>query len=166
VSILIPPGADQTRFFGVAEILQGDADEVLEKALPGLYMMVVDCMGGEKLWKSAKRVLDPRCGQFTTTVGDDPLTPPTRQAYTKSSLRSLRHTFFRPGGKNVGYEWICPVIDIDLEGNDIRTTLAEVTKSAEHGLIIPAIPRVVAFEKGMDVFKDGETGTTVVKVVE
>ncbi|KAG8953701.1 hypothetical protein FRC04_001905 [Tulasnella sp. 424] len=167
VTVQVPPGTDTLVWEGLdtVEVVQGEVENVLANLPNGVFVMVVDCVGGENVWKASRRVLDPRCGQFTTVVGDDPNAIPTRQAYTKSGLRSLRHAFIKSGGKTLGYEWVCPAVDIDTEGDDIRTNLVEITRMVEQGTLIPPTPRkVVTFERGMDAFKDGEDGLCAVKV--
>ncbi|KAG8923297.1 hypothetical protein FRC00_006426 [Tulasnella sp. 408] len=157
VTVQVPTGTDVLVWEGLdtVEVIQGDVETVLGNLPNGAFVMVVDCVGGENVWKASRRALDPRCGQFTTLVGDDPTAIPTRQAYTKSSLRSLKHAFIRSGGKTLGYEWVCPAVDIDTEGDDIRTNLAEITRMVEQGSLIPPTPRkVVMFESGMGAFKD------------
>lgn len=103
--------------------------------------------------------------QFTTIVGDDPEAVPTRQAYTKASLRSLRHAFIRSGGKTLGYEWVSPVMDVDHEGDDVRTNLGEITRLVEEGHLMPNEPNMVLFENAASAFKEGEVGECVVKIL-
>ncbi|KAG8986789.1 hypothetical protein FRB90_003775 [Tulasnella sp. 427] len=162
VHVQVPDGADVLLWEGLenVHVVQGDNVENVLAGLQGEgYVMVVDCVGGEAVWKAARRVLDPRCGQFTTLVGDDPSLIPTRQAYTKSGLRSLKHAFIKSGGKTLGYEWVCPAVDVDTEGDDVRTNLVEIARMVEQGMIVPPTPkRVVMFERGMEAFKDGVDG--------
>lgn len=50
---------------GSVQVYVGEPLEVLAALWGGGYVMVVDCVGGEGIWKAAKRVLDPRCGQVS-----------------------------------------------------------------------------------------------------
>ncbi len=98
-------------------------------------------------------------------MGETPNLVPTRSAYTKSSRRSLIHAFKSSGGKNINYEWISPVVDLDRDGDNIRDTLEEVGRLAEEGVIYPPILRSIAFERGMDAFNEDERADCAVRVV-
>jgi len=146
---------------GSDDILVGNPLTVMAGLHPAAYAMVVDCVGGHEVWSAAKRLLDPRSGQFTTIFGDNPESIPSRSAYSKSSMRSLRLAFVRSGGKSIGYEWITPVADGDY---DVRTTLAAVGRMASEGAVFPPTLRSIVFERGMDAFK-AEHGDCVVRIV-
>lgn len=70
-------------------------------------------------------------------------------------MRSLRHAFSRKDDKAVGYVWICPAVDVDHDGEDVRDTLKAVTNLAAAGICVPRSERVVSFEKTPEVFNGG-----------
>ena len=122
--------------------------------------------------------------QFTTLVGDTPHRPiPTAQDNLKGGLRSLRRAtsttaksspavLSRGASKRekrlVGYAWVSVAADVDMEGEDVRDSLAAVVRMAENGWLRPSCVdgegeleeagKIVLFEKAAEVFRRGIVG--------
>nr|VWO99334.1 Septin-type G domain-containing protein [Ganoderma boninense] len=122
--------------------------------------------------------------QFTTLVGDTPHRPiPTAQDNLKGGLRSLRRAtsttskstpavLTRGVSKRekrlVGYAWVSVAADVDMEGEDVRDSLAAVVRMAESGWLRPPCVdaegesqepgKIVPFEKAPEVFRRGIIG--------
>lgn len=90
-------------------------------------------------------------------------------------MRSLHRAFVKKDRKSVGYQWISPAADVDGEGEDVRDSLAVVTRMAEESILAPHVGRVLPFERAPDAFTlDPEMkrsmlslgGTAVVRIVD
>ncbi|KAG8890615.1 hypothetical protein FRB98_007170 [Tulasnella sp. 332] len=144
---LMQEGSDGTDYEDLEVIEDNDVERAMGRLPDSTFKLIVDTVGGKGAWKVARRVLDADGGQYTTTVGDTPEVIPTRNAHVKGNMRSLRHAFGRKDDKAVGYIWICPAVDVDHDGEDVRDTLKAVTNLAARGICVPHVERVVPFER-------------------
>ncbi|KAG9015767.1 hypothetical protein FRB93_012332 [Tulasnella sp. JGI-2019a] len=144
---LVEEGSDGKDYDDVEVIEDGDVERAIGRLPDSAFKLVVDTIGGKGTWKIARRVLDADGGQFTTTVGDTPEVIPTRNAHVKSNMRSLRHAFSRKDDKAVGYIWVCPAVDVDHDGEDVRDTLKAVMNLTMQGICVPHVERTVPFER-------------------
>ena len=111
--------------------------------------------------------------QFTTLVGDSAEVIPTANAQLRSNFRSLRRAFVKKDHKAIGYSWVSPIADVDMDGEDIRDSLLAITKLASEGAIVPWVEasRCLAFERAPSAF-NREKGmlscgrTAVVRIID
>ncbi|KAG8898932.1 Calcineurin subunit B [Tulasnella sp. 403] len=163
----VPVGCDRGVAGWAVDVYQGDAERVLNSLLEGGFVFVADCVGGKGVWEAAKKVLDAKCGQFTTLMGDDPSAVPTSSAYMSSNMRSMRHAFIKLNGKALGYVWIAPVADLDHQGEDVRDTLMDVVRLTEMGVLVPPpAPQPIVFERAMEAFREDVTGVSIVRIAD
>jgi NADPH:quinone reductase-like Zn-dependent oxidoreductase len=48
------------------------------------------------------------------------------------------------------YSWVCPASELDTEGEDIHTSLAQIYELAETGVLKPAVRRIVPFDQAAE----------------
>lgn len=160
---------------GAHEVVIGEPLWALNSLHESSFDLVIDTVGGRRIYDGARRILATN-GQFVTCFGDDEhggmaaiIANPTLKAH----LRSLRRSFFKKDKKHIGYEWIA----MDLVGGDsaeCRDALEAVKKAAEAGRVVPRIKSILGFADGPRAFegvgrvggghRDEESGAVVVRV--
>ena len=75
--------------------------------------------------------------------------------------------------KAIGYSWVSPITDVDLEGEDICDSLAATTRLASDGVIVPFVEpsTCVPFERAPSVFQRDKAmlshgRTAIVRIVD
>lgn len=146
---------------GAHEVVVGDALWALNSLHESSFDLVLDTVGGRRIYDAARRILAFQ-GQFCTSVGD---VQSSVNPNLKSHLRSLRRSFFKKDTKRIGYEWI--VTDM---GEDCREALEAVKNAAEKGRICPRLQSILLFQEAPKAFevtlRGGQTepGSVVVRV--
>jgi endonuclease V-like protein UPF0215 family len=69
-------------------------------------------------------------------------------------LRSLRSTFIKRESKMLRYTWISAASELDNEGSDIHTNLAEIYLLARNGILNPTVKAVVPLEQAASAFPE------------
>lgn len=146
---------------GANEVVIGDPLWALNSLHESSFDLVLDTVGGRRVYDAARRILAYE-GQFCTCVGD---MSSSVNPNLKSHLRSLRRSFFKKDTKHIGYEWIA--VDV---GEDCREALESVKLAAEKGLICPRLQSILSFADAPRAFevtlRGGQTepGSVVVRV--
>lgn len=146
---------------GAHEVVVGDALWALNSLHESSFDLVLDTVGGRRIYDAARRILAFE-GQFCTCVGD---VQSSVNPNLKSHLRSLRRSFFKKDTKRIGYEWIAT----DM-GEDCREALEAVKAAAEKGRICPRLQSILLFPEAPKAFevtlRGGQTepGSVVVRV--
>lgn len=157
---------------GAHEVVIGEPLWALNSLHESSFDLVIDTVGGRRIYDGARRIL-AHGGQFVTCFGDDEhggvslIANPTLKAH----LRSLRRSFFKKDKKHIGYEWVA----MDLVGGDsaeCRDALEAVKKAAEEGRVVPRIKSILGFADGPRAFegvarvgqREEESGAVVVRV--
>lgn len=147
---------------GAHEVIIGEPLWALNTLHESSFDLVVDTVGGRRVYDAARRVLAYE-GQFCTCFGD--LQSIVGNPNLKSHLRSLRRTFFKKDTKHIGYEWV----GTDT-AEDCREALEAVRKAAEEGLVCPRLKSVLAFGEAPRAFEntlkgvEEEPGAVVVRI--
>ncbi|KAL5488221.1 MSS1_2 [Sanghuangporus weigelae] len=87
---------ERVRRWGARGVRVGDAVEVVENCDAGAFDLVIDTVGGKRIWDACQRVL-AASGQFTTLVGDvssSPSPSPPVSSNTSPSGSSRSHSPF------------------------------------------------------------------------
>ncbi|KAL5508425.1 MSS1_2 [Sanghuangporus vaninii] len=87
---------ERVRRWGARGVRVGDAVEVVENCDAGAFDLVIDTVGGKRIWDACQRVL-AAYGQFTTLVGDvssSPSPSPPVSSTTSPSRTSRSHSPF------------------------------------------------------------------------
>lgn len=164
---------ERVRAAGASELLIDEPLAALAALPEDAFDLVIDCIGGRKIWDAARRVLKTQ-GQFTTLVGESAQAIPTVNQSFRSNLRSLHRAFVKADRKALGYAWISPVADVDWDGEDIRDSLGAIARLAADGVMMPWVDgsRCVPFERAPTLFTNGgkrplrDGRTAVVRIVD
>ncbi|BGP13276.1 hypothetical protein JCM10213_004954 [Rhodosporidiobolus nylandii] len=151
---------------GATEVVRDEPLAAINGQHEGSFDVVVDTIGGRRLYDASRRILH-HSGQFITTVGDS-LTPSFSSPSTTGSsenFRSLRRAFFKKDKKQVSYWRVNPDAD---ERDSARDTLDRVREAVDAGALKPQVGRVISFAEARAAFSEGqaEVEGTVVKVKE
>ncbi|PWN35631.1 uncharacterized protein FA14DRAFT_44833 [Meira miltonrushii] len=147
---------------GAHEVIIGEPLWALNTLHESSFDLVVDTVGGRRVYDAARRILAYE-GQFCTCFGD--LQSIVGNPNLKSHLRSLRRSFFKKDTKHIGYEWV----GTDTS-EDCREALEAVRKAAEEGLVCPRLKSVLAFGEAPRAFEntlkgiEEEPGAVVVRI--
>lgn len=147
---------------GAHEVIIGEPLWALNTLHESSFDLVVDTVGGRRVYDAARRILAFE-GQFCTCFGD--LQSIVGNPNLKSHLRSLRRSFFKKDTKHIGYEWV----GTDT-AEDCREALEAVRKAAEEGLVCPRLKSVLAFGEAPRAFEntlkgiEEEPGAVVVRI--
>jgi len=131
--------------------LQGDVLSLVSRMESSSLDAIVDTVGGRDVWEECRRVLRNN-GSFVTLIGESPTVLPTVSQLWKANLRSLRSTFIRSESKMLRYTWVSVAAELDVEGQDIHATLADVSRLTEAGVYKPMVRRAVPFEQAAGAF--------------
>jgi NADPH:quinone reductase-like Zn-dependent oxidoreductase len=146
---------------GAHEVVIGDALWAINSLHEGSFDLILDTVGGRKIYDASRRILAFE-GQFCTCVGD---VQTSANPNLRSHLRSLRRSFFKKDTKRIGYEWI----GTDT-GEDCREALEAVKLAAEKGQICPRLQSILSFGEAPRAFEstlrggENEPGSIVVKI--
>ncbi|KAL8283443.1 hypothetical protein RQP46_005853 [Phenoliferia psychrophenolica] len=89
------------RATGASEVVRDEPLASLNGLHESSFDVVIDTIGGRRLYDASRRVLH-FSGQFITTVGDS-LSAPTPSTLWKTNIRSLRRAFFPKDKKTISY---------------------------------------------------------------
>lgn len=146
---------------GAHEVVVGDALWAMNTLHESSFDLVLDTIGGRRLYDAARRILATN-GQYVTCFGDEHA---AANPNFKSSMRSLRRTFWKKDKKNIGYEWI----GVD-SSEDCREALESVKAVAEAGDVCPRLRSVLPLADAPRAFDpvlrgaEEEPGAVVVRV--
>lgn len=98
---------------GADDVFRDDALEALSRFNDSTFDVVIDCIGGKRVYEAARRTLRAD-GTFATLVGDSPGSGNTEKRTFASNLRSLRSAFKRREHKRVNY-WMPMLAVMDRE---------------------------------------------------
>lgn len=122
---------------GAHEVVVGEALWAINSLHESSFDLVVDTIGGRKLYDASRRIL-AREGHFVTCYGDE---GKSGQPGMKNHLHSLRRTFFKKDRKHIEYEWI----GVDL-GFDTQDALQSMRRAALDGTICPRLSSILSLE--------------------
>ncbi|KIJ37433.1 hypothetical protein M422DRAFT_33759 [Sphaerobolus stellatus SS14] len=122
------------------DVFCGDVIDVMERTKV-MFDAIVDTVGGKAVWKAARKVLLSN-STFITLVGDIPASALSSFTYFKANMRILRRSWFQ----SVEYTWISAAADLDLHGDSVRDTLADVVELVRMGKIRPFVAGSVGAE--------------------
>lgn len=146
---------------GAHEVVVGEALWAMNTLHESSFDLVLDTIGGRRLYDAARRILVTN-GQFVTCFGDE---HNSANPNFRSQMRSLRRTFFKKDKKNIGYEWI----GVDTS-EDCKEALEAVKAVAENGDICPRLRSILPFADAPRAFDPvlrgvyEEPGAVVVRV--
>ncbi|CAO1625125.1 unnamed protein product [Parajaminaea phylloscopi] len=146
---------------GAHEVVVGEALWAMNTLHESSFDLVLDTIGGRRLYDAARRILATN-GQFVTCFGDE---HNSANPNFRSQMRSIRRTFFKKDKKNIGYEWI----GVD-SSEDCKEALEMVKAVAESGDICPRLRSVLPFADAPRAFDpvlrgvQEEPGAVVVRV--
>lgn len=146
----IPPSIEAETLTGTT-ILQGDILPLISQMESSSLDAVIDTVGGREVWEECRRVLRNN-GSFITLTGESSTVLPTISQLWKSNLRSLRSTFIRSESKMLRYTWVSVAAELDVEGQDVHATLADISRLTEAGVYRPVVGRAVPFEQAAGSF--------------
>lgn len=159
----VPPSAPEgyaiAQANGAHEVIVGEPLWAINSLHESSFDLVVDTIGGRRLYDASRRIL-AREGHFVTCYGDDR----TGQPGMKNHLHSLRRTFFKKDKKHIEYEWI----GVDLADNT-REALLSMRRAAQEGTICPRLDSILALEDAHRAFDSpaasrSDAGTVVVRI--
>lgn len=136
-------GCDRTESYGLdQESLVRHLSSTCEKE--GLFDMIIDCHGSQKLWLSAEKLLKSGSGHHYVTVG--PRFPSMTYSGMLTIIWQMITNLFTPvwlGGVNRSYKQAASFIN--------QEKLQRVRKLAEDGVIKPHVGGVFKFEDAKEV---------------
>ncbi|THH12336.1 hypothetical protein EW145_g4 [Phellinidium pouzarii] len=163
---------EQVRRWGADSVCIDDAIAAVESFEDKSFDLVIDTIGGRRMWDVCRRILRTH-GQFTTLVGESRQAVPSMHAHVRANMRSLRRAFVKDK-KALGYALVSPAADVDLDGEDVRDSLLATVALATSNVYMPRVEaaRCVQFESTPTLFtasertplKEGRTG--VVRIVD
>ncbi|ORY61168.1 hypothetical protein BCR35DRAFT_309073 [Leucosporidium creatinivorum] len=158
--------AQLCRDAGASSVLVEEPLAVLNGCHESEFDVVIDCVGGRRIYDASRRVLH-HSGAFISTVS--PLVVPSSsttapESSWKSSLRSLRRTFVKKDRKLLSVLSITSET-IETRGESPREVLERVREAVEKGELRARIDKVWRFEDSARAFAEGE-GESVVRVLE
>lgn len=166
---------ERVKGWGAREVITDHAVAAVASLQEDQYDLVIDTIGGRRIWDACRRVLHSE-GQFTTLVGESSKAVPTINAHFKSNMRSLRRAFVKKEHKAIGYAWVSPAADVDNDGEDIRDSLNVIARLAVDGVLRPWVDssQVVPFERAPTLFSHevkentmlSEGRTAVVRIID
>lgn len=146
---------------GAQEVVVGEALWAMNTLHESSFDLVLDTIGGRRLYDAARRILATN-GQFVTCFGDE---HNSANPNFRSQMRSIRRSFFKKDKKNIGYEWI----SVD-SSEDCKEALEAVKAVAENGDICPRLRSVLPFAEAPRAFdpvlrgSEEEPGAVVVRI--
>lgn len=146
---------------GAHEVVVGDPLWAMNTLHEASFDLVIDTIGGRRLYDAARRILVSN-GHFVTCFGDE---HSSANPNFKAHLRSLRRTFVKKDKKSLVYEWV------GLENSmDCKEALEAVRQAAENGDVCPRLRSILPFGDAPRAFDptlrgaEDEPGAVVVRV--
>ncbi|BGP37167.1 hypothetical protein JCM10450v2_001073 [Rhodotorula kratochvilovae] len=155
----VPDGETRLREAGATDVLREEPLAAINGLHEGSFDVVIDTIGGRRLYDASRRILH-NSGRFITTVGDD-----RSGSDYNSSLRSLRRAFVRKDKKQIAY-WR---VDPDGDGREaVRDTLDRVREVVDAGALKPRVESVLPLGEARRTFdeREAELEGVVVRVKE
>ncbi|GAA5824878.1 hypothetical protein JCM3770_002188 [Rhodotorula araucariae] len=155
----VPDGETRLREAGATDVLREEPLAAINGLHEGSFDVVIDTIGGRRLYDASRRILH-HSGRFITTVGDD-----LSGSDYGSSLRSLRRAFVRKDKKQIAY-WR---VDPDADGREaVRDTLDCVREAVDAGALKPRVESVLSLGEARKTFdsREAELEGVVVRVKE
>ncbi|KAM0787962.1 hypothetical protein ACM66B_006166 [Microbotryomycetes sp. NB124-2] len=143
-------GAEYCRAAGASHVIVDELLATLNGLHESEFDVVIDTIGGRRLYDASRRVLH-HTGTFITTIGDSAVVSSTSQ--WKASLRSLRRTFVKKDKKLVRFLHVSSET-VEQRDESVRDVLDRVGQAVLEGGIQPKVDRVWNFEESAAAFKD------------
>lgn len=156
----VAEGERLCRGFGASDVIVDDPLTAINSIHEASFDVVLDTVGGRRIYDAARRILH-HDGQFITTVGDE-LAVATMGAHWKTSIRSLKRSFFKKDKKNISY-WS---VSFD-EREATYEALHRLAELGREGHLKPVVRRVLRFEDAAAAFNGEEMegdGGVVIRV--
>ncbi|GAA5902846.1 hypothetical protein JCM8208_006491 [Rhodotorula glutinis] len=155
----VSDGEATLREAGATDVLREEPLAAINGLHEGSFDVVIDTMGGRRLYDASRRILH-NSGRFITTVGDE-----LGESDYNTSLRSLRRAFVRKDKKQISY-WR---VDADGDSREaVRDTLDKVRDVVDAGALKPRVESVVPMSEARRTFdeREAELEGVVVRVRE
>ncbi|KAK4052098.1 hypothetical protein OIV83_002392 [Microbotryomycetes sp. JL201] len=143
-------GAEYCRAAGASHVIVDEPLATLNGLHESEFDVVIDTIGGRRLYDAARRVLH-HTGTFISTVGDSASVSSTSQ--WKASLRSLRRTFVKKDKKLVRFLHVSSET-VEQRDESVRAVLDRVSQAVIEGNVQPRVDRIWSFEDAASAFKD------------
>ncbi|GJN87879.1 hypothetical protein Rhopal_000834-T1 [Rhodotorula paludigena] len=146
--IAVIDGETVCRDAGATDVLRDEPLAAINGLHEGSFDVVIDTLGGRRLYDASRRVLH-NSGQFISTVGDDL----SDTSDYNTSLRSLRRAFVRKDKKAIAY-WR---VDPDGDSREaLRDTLDKVCSVVDAGALKPRVESVLSYGEARRTFEPRE----------
>ncbi|GAA5932032.1 hypothetical protein JCM3775_004218 [Rhodotorula graminis] len=158
-SMSVSDGETTLREAGATDVLREEPLAAINGLHEGSFDVVIDTMGGRRLYDASRRILH-NSGRFITTVGDE-----LGESDYNTSLRSLRRAFVRKDKKQISY-WR---VDADGDSREaVRDTLDKVRDVVDAGALKPRVESVLPMSEARRTFdeREAELEGVVVRVRE
>ncbi|KPV76840.1 uncharacterized protein RHOBADRAFT_64598 [Rhodotorula graminis WP1] len=158
-SMSVSDGETTLREAGATDVLREEPLAAINGLHEGSFDVVIDTMGGRRLYDASRRILH-NSGRFITTVGDE-----LGESDYNASLRSLRRAFVRKDKKQISY-WR---VDADGDSREaVRDTLDKVRDVVDAGALKPRVESVLPMSEARRTFdeREAELEGVVVRVRE
>ncbi|GAA6064309.1 hypothetical protein JCM10212_005046 [Sporobolomyces blumeae] len=156
IPVSVADGEAFCRNAGATDVIRDEPLSALNGLHEGSFDVVIDTIGGRRLYDASRRILH-NSGSFVTTVGDSlglegSASGPSNY---QTSLRSLRRTFFKKDKKSVSY-WLASH-EVD-ERDAVREVLDKVKVAVEAGKLEAKVRtgRTYAFSDARKAFDPNE----------
>ncbi|KDE03592.1 hypothetical protein MVLG_05927 [Microbotryum lychnidis-dioicae p1A1 Lamole] len=161
-----PPERREDQVFcresGASDVLLDDPLAAINRLHENEFNVVIDTIGGSKIYEAARRVL-LNSGSFVTTVGESSAVAPTSSTQFKESVRSFRRNIFKKNKKHINY-WFAS-LELD-ERDSTRDVLDRLRPIVEANSLMPRLGRLFSMKEACSAFrsKAAAEGGSVVRV--
>ncbi|GAA96203.1 uncharacterized protein L969DRAFT_14400 [Mixia osmundae IAM 14324] len=136
------------RAIGASETLQDEPLAVINSLHESSYDVVIDTIGGRRIYDASRRILHSQNSTFITTVGES-LAVASTPSYWKMGFKQMRRAWVKKGSKRINY--LMPSLD---EREDCREALDRLRVEVDRRHLSPVVRRVLGFEEGGKAFED------------
>ncbi|KAK4050573.1 hypothetical protein OIO90_005040 [Microbotryomycetes sp. JL221] len=143
-------GGEYCRATGASHVIVDEPLSTLNGLHESEFDVVIDTIGGRRLYDASRRVLH-HTGTFVTTIGDTPSV--TSSSQWKTSFRSLRRTFIKKDKKLVKFMHISSET-VAQRDESVRDILDRVRIAVVEGGLKPRVDRIWSLEEASGAFKD------------
>lgn len=153
-------GEDFCRATGASDVIVDEPLAALNSVHESSFDVVIDTIGGRRLYDAARRVLHYNA-TYITCVGDELIPNPSASDHWKVGVRSLRRAFVKKDKKVINY-W-----SINFDQRELpRESLDKLRAAVDAGLVRPVVRRVLQLPEAAAAFEPGTGGNKVVRIAD